>query len=145
MHNKINKMDTVQKNIIITFGTYDMLHIGHINILTHAAQMKGPEGQLIVGISSDALNVCKKQRHAIFNQDDRVHIVSHVKGVDTVFLEESLELKRKYILEHNANILLMGDDWTGRFDEFGDICKVIYVPRTKNISTSLTIQNIKTT
>ena len=132
-----------QNNIVITFGTYDMLHIGHVNILRRAAKMKGPNGTLIVGVSSDVLNFAKKTRNSIFNQEDRSEIVSNIKGVDDVFLEQSLALKRKYILDNNANILVMGDDWVGRFDEFNDICKVIYLPRTKHISTTSTIEKIK--
>ena len=72
-----------------------------------------------------------------------MEIISSIKGVDQVFLEESFELKHKYILENKATIFLMGDDWVGRFDEFNDICKVVYLPRTENISTTSTIDHIK--
>jgi len=133
----------MKNNTVITFGTYDMLHIGHVKILNRAADMKGPDGKLIVGISSDSMSFKKKKRQPIFNENNRMEIVSNIKGVDKVFIEESLDLKRKYILENKANILVMGDDWLGRFDEFNDICKVIYLKRTKDISTTSTISNIK--
>jgi len=132
-----------KQNIVITFGTFDVLHIGHINILKRAAKLKGPNGKLIVGVSSDKLNFQKKQRVPVYNESDRLEIISSIKGVDSVFLEESLALKRKYILDNKADILVMGDDWYGRFDEYNDICKVVYLPRTQNISTTNIINNIQ--
>ena len=70
-------------------------------------------------------------------------IVESIKYVDEVFLEESLEFKRDYILKHKADILVMGNDWEGKFDEFSDICKVIYLPRTEDISTTEIKDKIK--
>ena len=130
------------KKNVITFGTYDILHIGHVKLIERAAAMKGVTGKLIVGVSSDSLNFSKKNRHALFSEDDRMEIISNIKGVDEVFLEESLALKRKYIIEKEADILVMGDDWINRFDEFRDICEVIYIPRTPGISTTSTINEI---
>jgi glycerol-3-phosphate cytidylyltransferase len=132
-----------ENNTVITFGTFDMFHIGHLKILNRAANLKGPKGKLIVGTSSDLMSVSKKKRTPIFNQNDRIEIISSIKGVDEVFLEESLELKREYILKYKADILVMGDDWLGRFDEFQDICEVVYLPRTEDISTTSTIDDIK--
>ena len=63
-------------------------------------------------------------------------IVKAIEGVTTVFLEESLELKREYLLRYKANVLVMGDDWKGRFDEYSDICEVVYLPRTEAVSTT---------
>lgn len=119
---------------VITFGTFDLFHIGHLRILERARAMGD---RLIVGVSSDALNFRKKNLNPIYPQDQRMDIVRAIKGVDEVFLEESLELKRDYILEHRANILVMGDDWRGRFDELSDVCKVVYLERTPSISTTL--------
>ena len=73
-----------------------------------------------------------------------MHIISSLDFVSKVFLEESLELKREYLLEHKADCLIMGCDWTGKFDEFSDICEVIYLPRTPDISTTELIEKIKT-
>jgi len=131
-----------ENRTVITFGTFDMFHIGHINILNQAARIKGTNGKLIVGVSSDLMSFSKKKKNPIFNENDRKNIISNIKGVDKVFIEESLALKREYILKNKANILVMGDDWIGRFDEFKDICEVIYLPRTENISTTSTINNI---
>ena len=69
-------------------------------------------------------------------------IVGALRMVDEVFVEESLELKRDYIEQFDADVLVMGDDWAGRFDEFGDICEVVYLPRTPAISTTALIEKI---
>ena len=101
--------------------------------------------RLVVGVSSDALNFSKKGRNPVFSQDERVEIVSSLKVVDTVFVEESLEQKREYVLEHQADILVMGDDWSGKFDYLSDICKVVYLPRTPSVSTTAIIEHISAT
>ncbi|EMS1552954.1 adenylyltransferase/cytidyltransferase family protein, partial [Proteus mirabilis] len=111
---------------IITFGTFDVFHVGHVNILERAAALGN---YLIVGISSDKLNFSKKQRYPIYSQQDRTRIIKSLKFVDEVFLEESLELKLEYIKKYKADILVMGDDWTGRFDWVKSHCDVIYLPR----------------
>ncbi len=125
---------------IITFGTFDVFHIGHVNILERAKEFGD---YLIVGVSSDALNFSKKKRYPIFSEEQRMRMVNALHCVDEVFLEESLELKDKYLKEYSADMLIMGDDWSGRFDCFSDICKVRYLPRTKDISTSEIIDTIR--
>lgn len=119
--------------IIITFGTFDLFHIGHLKILN---KCKEYGDKLIVGISSDKLNFKKKSRYPIISENNRIEIIKNIKCVDDVFLEESLELKRHYIQKYNADIFIIGDDWKGKFDDLNDICKVIYLPRTLNISTT---------
>lgn len=125
---------------IITFGTFDLFHIGHLQILKRA-KLLGTH--LIVGISTDALNYSKKQRNPICNQQHRMEIIQELKCVDEVFFEESLELKRDYIIQHKADVLVMGDDWQGRFDEFKDICEVTYLPRTPSVSTTEIIEIVR--
>ena len=127
---------------IITFGTFDVLHVGHIRVLNRAAELGD---RLVVGVSSDALNFSKKGRNPVFTQEERLEIVSNIKVVDTVFVEESLELKREYVVEHNADVLVMGDDWAGKFDWLSDTCKVVYLPRTPSVSTTAIIEHITTT
>ena len=127
---------------VITFGTFDVLHVGHVRVLNRAAELGD---RLVVGVSSDALNFAKKDRNPVFTQEERVEIVSNIKVVDLVFVEESLELKRQYVLEHAADILVMGDDWAGKFDFLSDICKVVYLPRTPSVSTTAIIEHITTT
>lgn len=124
---------------VITFGTYDLMHKGHINILERAS---GLGNRLVVGISTDNLNYRKKRKNSIYNQHDRKRLISSLKFVDEVFFEESLEKKREYILKYKADILVMGDDWKGRFDEYKDICQVIYFPRTKDISTTNILEDV---
>ncbi|QCA19736.1 glycerol-3-phosphate cytidylyltransferase [Citrobacter freundii] len=125
---------------IITFGTFDVFHVGHLNILQRAKQLGG---QLVVGVSSDALNIAKKGRTPVYSQSDRMGIVAGLKCVDRVFLEESLELKADYIRQFNADMLVMGDDWAGKFDSFSFLCEVVYFPRTPSVSTTSIIEVIK--
>ncbi|HFP4815667.1 TPA: pantoate--beta-alanine ligase [Escherichia coli] len=125
---------------IITFGTFDVFHVGHINIIERAKKLGD---YLIVGVSSDELNFSKKKRYPIYNQTDRLKIISSMKCVDEVFIEESLELKLEYIKKYKADILVMGDDWTGRFDWVKTDCEVIYLPRTPSVSTTEIIEIVK--
>ncbi|WP_323791333.1 adenylyltransferase/cytidyltransferase family protein [Nocardioides sp.] len=126
---------------VITFGTFDVFHVGHLRVIERAAALGD---RLVVGVSADALNVSKKGREPVFSEDERMAIVGALRVVDGVFLEESLELKRDYILEHGARTLVMGDDWAGKFDEFEDICDVVYLPRTPAISTTAIVEKIST-
>lgn len=126
--------------VVLTFGTFDVLHVGHLRILERAARLGD---RLIVGVSSDALNLAKKGRPPVFPQDERLQLVSAIRYVHSVFLEESLDLKREYLLRHKAGVLAMGDDWKGRFDEFADICRVVYFERTPAISTTAVIEKIR--
>jgi len=125
---------------VITFGTFDVLHIGHILILERA---RAQGDHLVVGVSSDALNFSKKKRNPIYPEGDRVKIIQSLRCVDEVFLEESLELKGEYIRRHDAQVLVMGDDWQGRFDHFRELCEVVYLPRTPSISTTEIIEVVK--
>jgi choline-phosphate cytidylyltransferase/glycerol-3-phosphate cytidylyltransferase len=126
---------------VITFGTFDVFHVGHVNILERA-KLHG--AHLIVGVSSDNLNMEKKTRYPIYSEEDRQHIISSLRCVDEVFLEQSLDLKAEYIKKYNADILVMGDDWQGKFDHLKDLCKVIYLPRTPSVSTTEIIEVVKT-
>lgn len=122
---------------VITFGTFDLFHIGHLNILERAKQLGT---RLVVGVSSDALNFQKKNRYPHTNQTNRMRVLRALSCVDDVFLEESLELKADYIREHGATLLVMGDDWEGKFDDMP--CRVVYLPRTPSISTTELIERI---
>jgi glycerol-3-phosphate cytidylyltransferase len=127
---------------VITFGTFDVFHVGHLRMIERAASHGD---RLVVGVSADALNLAKKGREPVFSQAERLAIVAALKAVDEVFLEESLELKRHYIETYAADVLVMGDDWQGRFDEFADACEVVYLPRTPAISTTALIEKISAT
>jgi len=127
-------------NTVITFGTFDVLHVGHINILERA-RAKGDH--LVVGVSSDKLNFEKKARYPVYKENDRVKIIKSLRCVDQVFIEESLELKAEYIKQHQASVLVMGDDWKGRFDHLSEFCEVLYLARTPSVSTSEIIEIVK--
>ena len=126
---------------IITFGTFDVFHVGHINILQRAASLGD---QLFVGVSTDALNYSKKNRYPIYNENDRMKIINSLRYVNLCFPEESLEKKAEYIEYYKADILVMGVDWKGKFDCFKNICDVVYLERTPSVSTTQLIEVITT-
>jgi glycerol-3-phosphate cytidylyltransferase len=125
---------------VLTFGTFDVFHVGHLRLLERARALGDT---LIVGVSSDALNEQKKGRPPVFPESERLRLIAALRCVDEVFLEESLELKRDYLRRYRADILAMGDDWKGRFDEFSDVCRVVYFERTPAISTTAVIEKIR--
>ena len=124
----------------ITFGTFDVFHVGHLRILKRAKELGD---YLIVGVSTDLLNFSKKNKYPVYKQDERFEIIESICYVDKVFYEHSLEEKRNYLIEYRADILVMGDDWQGKFDHFRDICEVIYLSRTPSISTTTVIEKIR--
>lgn len=124
---------------VIKFGTLGVFHVGHLRVLERAAALGD---RLVVGVSADALNERKKGRAAIFSQAERLAIVGALGVVAEVFVEESLEEKRDYILQHRADVLVMGDDWAGKFDDMRDVCEVVYLSRTPAISTTALIEHI---
>ena len=125
---------------IITFGTFDVLHVGHLSLLERA---RGLGDALVVGISTDQLNLKKKARAPVFPEQERIRLVASLRCVDQVFFEESLAYKREYIKRYNASILVMGDEWEGKFDDLRDTCDVVYLSRTPSISTTATIERIR--
>ena len=129
----------MSERTVITFGTFDVFHVGHIRVLQRAAALGD---RLVVGVSADALNIAKKGRPPVYTQDERMEIVASLRVVDEVFVEESLEQKRDYIVEHGADVLVMGDDWAGKFDWVSDVCEVVYLPRTPSVSTTGIIEHI---
>ena len=124
---------------VITFGTYDVFHVGHVNLLKRAAALGD---QLIVGVSTDKMNFDKKGRYPVYSQDDRMKIINGLRYVNFCFEEESLDLKGEYLQRYGADVLVMGDDWAGRFDEYRDLCEVVYLPRTPSVSTTQLIEVI---
>ena len=125
---------------VVTFGTFDLFHIGHLRILERARALGG---WLAVGVSSDELNFSKKAILPHFSYEERASIVRALKVVDVVFKEESLDLKADYLIAQRADVLVMGHDWEGRFDEFRDIVEVQYLPRTPSISTTSLVARIR--
>lgn len=117
---------------VITYGTFDLFHVGHVRLLKRLRDMGD---RLIVGISSDEFNQIKGKK-SFFSYEERAEIVSSSRYVDFVFPENNWEQKRGDIVKYHANILGMGSDWVGKFDNLKDICNVVYLERTKDISTT---------
>lgn len=121
---------------ILTFGTFDLFHIGHLNVLKYCRK----HGNVYVGVSSDNFNYVKKNKYPTINENDRCEIIKNIKGVKKVFIEESYDKKKEYCKRYNADILIMGNDHEGKFDYLEDEIKglkVVYIPRTKNISSTM--------
>lgn len=117
---------------VITYGTFDLLHTGHINILRRAKELGD---YLVVAISSDEFNAGKgKQAYYTFEQ--RKAILEAVRYVDEVIAEDNWEQKSTDINKHNIDVFVMGNDWEGEFDFLKDQCEVVYLPRTEGISTT---------
>lgn len=123
---------------VITYGTFDLLHYGHINLLKRAKEMGD---YLIVGLSTDEFNKIKG-KECYFTYEERKKLIEAIRYVDLVIPEESWEQKIKDIKELKIDILVMGDDWKGKFDYLKKYCKVIYLPRTPEISTTQIKRNL---
>ena len=122
----------MRKKRVITYGTFDMFHIGHLNLLNRLSEL-GDE--LIVAVSTDEFNALKGKKTLIpFEQ--RAEIVRNIKCVGKVIAEESWEQKAEDIKRHEVDIFAMGNDWEGKFDFLEEFCKVVYLPRTENISST---------
>ena len=117
---------------VITYGTFDLLHYGHINLLKRA---KAYGDYLIVGLSTDEFNAGKGKK-AYFSYDQRKELLESLRYVDLVIPEQTWEQKRNDILLYQVDTFVMGSDWAGKFDDLSDICEVIYLPRTPEISSS---------
>ena len=116
----------------ITYGTFDLLHYGHINLLKHA---KALGDYLIVGLSTEEFNILKhKSSH--FPYAERKLILEAIRYVDEVIPEENWEQKISDIKKYKIDIFVMGDDWKGEFDFLKEFCEVIYLPRTEGISST---------
>jgi glycerol-3-phosphate cytidylyltransferase len=116
---------------IITYGTFDILHVGHINLLRRARALGE---RLVVGLSTDAFNN-GKHKSALLNYENRKAVLEAIRFVDLVFPEENWEQKADDIRKYAADIFVIGDDWRGKFDFLSDACEVVYLPRTTEIST----------
>lgn len=125
---------------IITYGTFDLLHYGHIALLKRAKQLGD---YLIVGLSTDEFNN-KKGKKSYFSYDERKILLESIRYVDLVIPEENWEQKVQNVKDYNIDILVMGDDWKGKFDFLTrEGCEVIYLPRTPEISTTQIKETLK--
>ena len=119
---------------VITYGTFDLLHYGHINLLRRA---KSLGDYLIVGLSTDEFNNKEKNKESYFDYENRKSLLDAVKYVDLVIPEETWDQKVLDIQKYNVDIFVIGDDWKGKFDYLEDFgIEVVYLPRTNEISTT---------
>jgi glycerol-3-phosphate cytidylyltransferase len=126
-------------NNIITYGTFDLFHIGHLNLLK---KLRGMGNKLVVAVSTDAFNQ-KKGKKTIIPFDQRSEIVKSIKYVDEVIPEESWDQKVNDILRYNIDLFAIGKDWEGKFDFLNEYCTVKYLDRTEGISTTELKTNIQ--
>ena len=118
---------------VITYGTFDLLHYGHVNLLQRA---KALGDYLIVAISTDEFNWNEKQKKCYFSYEERKRLVEAIRYVDLVIPEEAWNQKIQDVKEFKVDTFVIGDDWTGKFDFLKDYCEVVYLPRTPEISTT---------
>ena len=117
---------------VLTYGTFDMFHVGHLEILQ---RLRAMGDRLVVGVSTDEFN-SSKGKTSVFPFEQRSAIVAALRCVDEVFPEERWEQKTSDIDQYDVSILGMGEDWAGKFDDLSSQCQVVYLPRTPGVSTS---------
>lgn len=125
---------------VITYGTFDLLHYGHINLLRRAKQQGD---YLVVALSTDEFNLNSKNKVCYFSYEKRKALLEAVRYVDLVIPENSWDQKEEDIKLYHIDKFLMGDDWEGKFDFLIESCDVIYLPRTPEISTTQIKNDIK--
>lgn len=118
---------------VITYGTFDLLHYGHINLLRRAKELGD---YLIVVVSTDEFNWNEKKKKCYFSYTERKALVEAVRYVDLVIPETCWDQKSSDIDEYHIDTFVMGDDWQGKFDFLKDKCNVVYLPRTPEVSTT---------
>ena len=118
---------------VITYGTFDLIHYGHINLLKRAKELGD---YLIVALSTDEFNWNSKQKKCYFSYQKRQQLLEAIRYVDLVIPEECWEQKVTDVQLYKVDTFVMGDDWAGKFDFLKDYCQVVYLPRTPEISTT---------
>ena len=125
---------------VITYGTFDLLHYGHINLLRRA---KALGDYLIVALSTDEFNSVEKNKHCYFSYEQRKLLLESIRYVDLVIPEETWEQKKTDIDGYQIDTFVIGDDWTGKFDFLKAQCEVVYLPRTPEICTTQIKNDLK--
>lgn len=132
-------MNTKKYKRAITYGTYDLFHIGHLRLLKRIADMAD---ELYVAVSSDEFNALKGKK-CIVPFENRKELVESLRMVTKVIREDNWEQKKDDVQKYGCDLFVMGSDWTGKFDFLKDYCDVIYLPRTEGVSTTEIKQEIK--
>lgn len=117
---------------VLTYGTFDLLHYGHINLVRRAKDLGD---YLIVGLSTDEFNALKG-KESYFKFEERKMLLESIRYVDLVISENNWEQKIEDIIKYEIDVFVMGDDWEGKFDFLKEYCEVVYLPRTEDISTT---------
>lgn len=123
---------------VITYGTFDLIHMGHINILRRAKELGN---HLTVAVSTDEFNRLK-HKDAYYSYEERKQILEAIKYVDEVIPESNWGQKIKDVKKHDIDVFVMGDDWEGEFDFLKPHCEVVYLARTEGVSTTKTKQDL---
>ena len=117
---------------VITYGTFDLFHVGHIRLLERAQALGG---YLIVGLSTDEFNLTKGKR-SVFSYQERFQVLRGLRYVDEIIPESSWEQKVQDVATHRVDLFVMGNDWGGKFDFLKPYCQVVYLPRTEGVSST---------
>lgn len=125
--------------LVLTYGTFDLFHYGHIRLLERALSMGRRLG---VGLSTDEFNAVKNKK-ALMSYEERESLLLTCRFVDFVFPEKNWEQKADDIVAYKASVLVMGDDWKGKFDHFGHLCRVAYLERTPLISSTMLREGLR--
>jgi len=137
--------DLVDRNargsVAITYGTYDLFHIGHLNLFR---RIKERYDTLIVAVSTDEFNAIKGKKSTVCFAD-RIEMVRSCRFVDLAIPENGWDQKPHDIRTYDVDVFVMGSDWTGHFDSLSDLCEVVYLPRTEGVSSTELKQAIKDT
>lgn len=124
--------DGPASTVALTYGTYDLFHIGHVRLFE---RIKQRWDRLVVAVSTDEFNAVKGKR-SVVPYADRVAMVAACRWVDEVIPETDWAQKEADIAAHGADAVVMGSDWTGRFDHLKTLCEVVYLPRTEGVSST---------
>ncbi len=125
---------------VITYGTFDLLHYGHINLLKRAKEWGD---YLVVALSTDEFNWNEKQKRCYFSYEERKAMMEAIRYVDLVIPETCWDQKRRDIEEYKIDTFVIGNDWKGKFDFLSALCEVVYLPRTPEISTTKIKKDLK--
>ena len=131
--------DTRRPVTVLTFGAFEMFHLGHVRLLARAAALGD---RLLVGVSSDDYIRAHKRREPIHGEASRLEIVRACRHVHEAFVNGNAPLDENDVLRRGADIVVFGEDWRGRYDHLARVCRVVYLPRTPSVSTTALIERI---